>query len=299
MRRPTLRHRIEYLGYRLAMGVLRLVPEAVALRFGEGMGWLAGVVFRIRWRTARAHLLQAFPERSEAWRRRVARRCFRHLGREAVATFRLARLGAEGIRMRTEVVGLDALEEAAAKGGGVIVVTGHLGNWEVGGASVAARGLTLDVVVQRQRNPLFDADLNRNRERLGMTVIERGDAPRKVLRSLRRGRVVAILGDQNIRHGGVFVDFFGRPASTAKGVAVFALRTGSPIFLGVARTRPGFPPRYQVRLERVAYHPTGDRGVDELGLTEAHTRHLERWIRETPEQYFWQHRRWKTRPPGD
>ncbi len=97
----------------------------------------------------------------------------------------------------------------------------------------------------------------------------------------------------------VFVQFFGRPASTARGVAVFALRTGSPIFLGVARARPGFPQRYQVSLEKVEYEPTGDMAVDEVRLTEAHTRHLERWVRETPEQYFWQHRRWKTQPPGE
>lgn len=299
VRRPTFRHRIEYLLYRAAIGIFLHVPETLALRLGEGLGWMAGVVFRIRWRTVMDHLRWAFPERDDAWRRRVARGSFRHMGRESVATFRLASSGPEEIRERTSVTGLEALEAAVEEGQGAIVVTGHFGNWEVGGASLAARGIPLDVVAQRQRNPLFDRALNRTRERLAMTVIERGEAPKRVLRSLRKGRVVAIVGDQNLRHGGVFVDFFGRPASTARGVAVFALRTGTPIFLGIARREPGFPQRYRVMLERVVYHPTGDMAGDEVRLTEAHTRHLEEQVRRTPEQYFWQHRRWKTRPPEE
>lgn len=295
-RRPSLRHRIEYLGYRLAVGILRLAPERMALRFGEGMGWLAGVLLRVRWGTVTDHLRRAFPERGDAWQKRVARASFRHLGRESVATFRLGRMGLEEIRSRTEVEGLEALEAAVADGKGGIVVTGHFGNWEVGGAALSARGIPLDVVAQRQRNPLFDVDLNRNRARMNMKVIDRTEAPKRVLRSLRDGRVVAIVGDQNLRRGGIFVEFFGRPASTARGAAVFALRTGCPIFLGIARREPGFPQRYLVTLEPVAFTPTGDMEVDAIRLTEAHTRHLEGHVRRMPEQYFWQHRRWKTRP---
>lgn len=295
-RRPTLLHRIEYLAYRLAVGALSLAPERPALRFGEGMGWMVGVLFRVRWRTVRDHLRRAFPERDERWCSRLARASFRHLGRESVATFRLGRMGPDEIVDRTEMVGLEALQEAVAEGKGAIVVTGHFGNWEVGGASLSARGIPLDVVAQRQRNPLFDADLGRNRARMKMAVIDRGEAPRRVLRSLRNGRVVAIVGDQNLRRGGVFVEFFGRPASTARGAAIFALRTGSPIFLGIARREPGFPQRYRVTLEPVVFAATGDMEADVLRLTEAHTRHLERQVREAPEQYFWQHRRWKTRP---
>jgi len=299
MRRPNLRHRIEYLAYRLAVGVLRFAPERLSLLFGEGLGWVAGVCFRIRRRTVDEHLRKAFPGQDAKWRRSVAIASFRHLGRESVATFRLGGMDAAEIRERTEVVGFEALEEAASEGKGVIVVTGHFGNWEIGGASIPARGIPMDVVAQRQRNPLFDVDLNANRSRLGMTVIERREAPKRVLRALREGRVVGIVGDQNVRHGGVFVDFLGRPASTARGAALFALRTGSPIFLGIARRMPGFPQRFRVTFESVEFTPSGEMEEDVLRLTEAHTRHLERQVKETPEQYFWQHRRWKTRPPGE
>lgn len=297
MRRLTLGHRLEYLGYRLGLGVLRLLPEGLALRLGEGMGWVAGVVLGIRRRTVRVHLRQAFPDKSEAWRRQVARASFRHLGREAVATFLLERMSRKEVLERTEVPGFSGLEEAMNSGVGAVLITAHYGNWEIAGAGLAARGIPLDVVAQRQRNPLFDADLNRTRRRLGMSVIPRGEAPKEVLRSLRRGRAVAIVWDQNVRRGGIFVEFFGKKASTARGPAVFPLRTGCPVFQGVNRLVERHPPRYRLEIVPVEVLPTGDPGQDVLRLTEAYARFLEEEVTRGPEQYFWQHRRWKTQPP--
>jgi KDO2-lipid IV(A) lauroyltransferase len=268
----------------------------MALGIGGILGWMAAVIFRIRWRTVMGHLRQAFPEKDEGWRRRVARASFRHVGRESVATFRLGRMGPPEVRERTEVIGYEAMREVWAQGNGLIILTGHFGNWEMGGASVAAHGIPCDAVAQRQRNPLFDADLVANRNRLDLRIIERKRAPKEVLRALRAGRAVGIVGDQNVRRGGVFVEFFGKAASTARGTALFSLRTGSPIFLGMARSLPGSPHRYRVTFEPVEFSPTGEMEEDVLRLTEAHTRLLEERIREAPEQYFWQHRRWKTRP---
>jgi KDO2-lipid IV(A) lauroyltransferase len=205
-------------------------------------------------------------------------------------------MGSAEVRERTDVLGYEALREAWAQGHGLIILTGHFGNWEMGGASIAARGIPFDVVAQRQRNPLFDADLVANRNRLDLRVIERRAAPKEVLRALRKGRAVGIVGDQNIRRGGVFVEFFGKLASTPRGAALFSLRAGSPIFLGMARSLPGSPQRYHVTVEPVEFTPTGRMEEDVLRLTEAHTRLLEERIGEAPEQYFWQHRRWKTRP---
>jgi KDO2-lipid IV(A) lauroyltransferase len=208
----------------------------------------------------------------------------------------MGRMRVEEVQERAKVAGLEAFEAAVAEGAGAIVVTGHFGNWEFGGAFLAARGIPMDVVAQRQRNPLFDRDLSRHRLRLGMTVVERREAPKRILRSLRAGRVVGIVGDQNVRRGGAFVEFFGRKASTAKGAGVFALRARVPVFLGIVRRAPGFPQRYDCSLERVDFTPTGDMEEDVLRLTQAHTKLLEDQVRQAPEQYFWQHRRWKTRP---
>lgn len=299
MRRPSLRHYLEDLGYRAALGFLGLLPERLALRLGEGMGWVVGVVLGIRRRTVRDHLRQAFPKENEGWRRRLARASFRHLGRESLATFLLGRMSPQEILDRAEVIGLAAFQEALELGKGVILVSAHFGNWEISAATLALRGFPLDAVVQRQRNPLFDAKLNENRRRFGVTVIFRNEAPKQVLRSLRKGRIVGILADQNVRRGGVFVDFFGKKAATARGPAVFALRTGCPIFLGFARRVEGNPTRYRAELIPVEFTPSGDMEEDVPRLTETYTRDLEREILRAPEQYFWQHRRWKTRPPEE
>lgn len=296
MKRPTVRHKVEYLAYRISLGAIRVAPERVSLVFGDWVGWIAGVVLRLRRRTVDRHLRWAFPHRDAGWRRRVARASYRHLGRESVATFRLGRMGPEEIRDRTRMVGFEAVREAVAEGKGAIVVTGHFGNWEIGGASLAARGIPMDAIAQRQRNPLVDAEVNQHRRRLDMTIIYRGGAIRKMLRSLRSGRMVGIVGDQNLKKGGVFVDFFGRKASTAPGFAILALRAGAPVFNGCALREPGFPQRYVVTLERVEIATTGDFEEDVLRLTQAHTTWLEGKVRETPEQYLWAHRRWKTQP---
>ncbi|MBW3533726.1 MAG: lysophospholipid acyltransferase family protein [Gemmatimonadetes bacterium] len=297
MRSATLRHRLEYAGFRTLLLVLRALPERVALALGSGLGWLAGGALRMRRDVVDANLALAFPDRDERWRGRVAAESYRHLGREGVMAFRLGRAPARVVLERTDVDGLEALRDAVASGRGAVVVTGHLGNWEVGGAAVSVRGVAIDAVAFRQANPLFDDDLVRNRSRLGMRVVRKGDAPQAVLRALREGRVPALVADQDARRGGVFVDFMGVPAATARGPAVFALRAGADLFLGVALAREGRPRRYHVRLEPVRVERTGDVEEDVRRLTAAHTAALEAWVRRAPEQYFWQHRRWRTRPP--
>jgi KDO2-lipid IV(A) lauroyltransferase len=294
---PTLRHRLEYGAYRALAGSLSLAPETLADRAGRGLGWLVARTVPVRWGLVMSQLTRAFPERPPGWHREVGRRSYAHLGAEAIAMVRLADLGPRKVVERTRVQGFDLVERAVSVGRGVVIVTGHLGNWEIGGASVAARGLPMDVVVARQRNRLFDERLTGSRQRLGMEVIPRGQAPRRALASLRAGRVVGILGDQDARRAGVFVDFFGRPASTARGPAVLSLRAGALLVLGVAIREEGPSPRYVVHLEPVEVEPSGRLDQDVLALTQAYTRRLEEYIRRFPAQYFWLHRRWKTAPP--
>ena len=246
----------------------------------------------------------AFPERDSDWRRRVARGSYMHLAREAAMTLRLSRMAPEEIVRRTEVEGFEALRDAAEGGRGAVVISGHLGNWEIAAAAVAARGVPMDVVAHLQKNPLFYRHMVERQDRLGLTVIVKNEAFRLVPQALAAGRVVALIADQNIRRRGVFVDFFGRAAATARGPALFALRTGAPVFLGVAVRKPGYPSRYRVIIERVPLREGGSGGeratsVDVIrDLTQRHISRLEARIREAPSQYFWQHRRWKTRPEG-
>jgi KDO2-lipid IV(A) lauroyltransferase len=294
-----LRHRLEFAGFRLARGVLRIVPESVAFALGEALGWLSGVVVRLRRDVVDANLARAFPDRPAAWRDRVAVASYRHLVREAVATFRLSGAPAERIRTLAPIQGLAPFLEELEAGRGAVIVTAHLGNWELGSATLAAHGVPVDAVVHRQRNRLFDQELRETRARLGTGVILRDQAPRLVLRSLRAGRAVGLVADQNVSHSGVFVDFFGVPASTARGPAVFALRTGAPIWVGWVVASEGEGPRYRAELRRleVAYGEGGEDDVRHIAQAINHA--LEEVIRAYPEQYFWHHRRWKTRPPPE
>lgn len=279
---------------------LRLLPEPAALALGWGLGWFAGSVLRIRRRVVDRNLAIAFPHRSARWRRRVARRVLPHVVREGVTLLRMASLPAEEVVRRTQVEGFGSLKEVMEEGRGLIILTGHLGNWEIGGSSLAARGVPLDVVARRQKNPRFDRRIRESREALGMSVIYREEAPRRVLRSLRKGRAVAIVADQNVKGGGgIFVDFFGRRASTARGPAVFALRTGAPVVLGVAVRVPGWRARYRVRIHSLEVPDSGDPEEDVRTLIRRYLDALENAIRGAPEQYFWLHRRWKTRPPDE
>jgi len=295
-RLPTLKDRLEYAGYRLVQTVATLLPEVVALQGGMALGWLAGTVFRVRRRDVDANLALAFPHRTPGWRRRMASRCYRHIGREGVAMVRLSRMSPEEVRSRTEMVGFDEVEAALAEGKGIVLVTGHLGNWEVGGAAVSSRGILVDAVARPQRNPLFDRELLRTRERLGMRVIPQDQAVRRGFRSLREGRLLALVADQNVRNGGVFVEFFGSPASTARGPALFTLRAGSPLFVTAVIRQPGWRSRYRMSFRRIPVDPTGEMETDLLTLTRDHTALLQHYVERHPEQYFWPHRRWKTRP---
>ncbi|MYH50509.1 MAG: lysophospholipid acyltransferase family protein [Gammaproteobacteria bacterium] len=135
-----------------------------------------------------------------------------------------------------------------------------------------------------------------------MNVVSRNDPVHVMLRSLRKGRVVVLLADQNAHARGLPVDFFGEPASTARGAALLSLRSGAPLVLGVALHHPAAPVPHHLVLEQVSISPSGVPARDVEALTRAHVAALERWVRRYPGQYLWQHRRWSRprvsgRPP--
>jgi Kdo2-lipid IVA lauroyltransferase/acyltransferase len=296
--RSRLRHRVEHRLVLLASAALAHVPESVATAFGSSIGWLAGSALRIRRGTVEANLERAFPDRSADWRAKVAAATYRHFGREAVSLLRMQRLEPGEIRERTEVEGLELLRDPIAEGRGVIGLVGHFGNWEVAGASATTRGLPVDAVAKRQANALFDGYMEGVRAHLGMGVLYRDEAVREVLKRLKGAapKVVAIVADQNAGRSGVFVDFFGTAASTVRGPGVLALRSEAPVVFVDARRLPGSRARYHIRFSPLSYDRTGDLEEDVRRLTQAYMGRLEAAVREEPAQYFWFHKRWKTRP---
>ena len=294
----TRMHRVEYAALRGAVAMLRLVGFRTAGRVGEAIGALGARPLGIRYAVVERHLRAAFPELSAEQREQLAIASYRHLGRTTIETALLPGFSRQRIiNLFDSVDGWSLVEERLARGKGLIAVTGHLGNWELGGAYVAARGLPIDVVARHMANPLFDRYLTRTRQKLGMTVVHDEQAVRRLPRSLRDGRVVAVVMDQGaVGLASTWVPFFGRFAKTPRGPAVFALRLGTPIVFGAAIRKPSG--QYQLTFEPIDVPPTGDREADVDRIVAAYTEVLERWVRRTPEQYLWHHRRWKHQRPG-
>ncbi len=297
-RRTTLGDRAEYAAMRVAVGMLGRLPWSRAAEVAGVLGALGYAPLGIRRRVVERQIAAAFPALAPDEVRRLSRACYRHLGHVAIESALLPRLDAPRVLALVERVdGWELVERAMreAEGRGLIFVTGHLGNWELSAAYTAARGIPMDVVVRRLRNRLVDRFVNANRLRAGLTVVYAREAVRRATRSLHIGRAVGFLADQSLLNlASTYVPFFGRPAKTPRGPAVFALRWNVPMLFGVALRQPSG--RYVLSFERIEVRDTGDRERDVDRVVQAYTHMLERWVRRAPEQYLWHHRRWKRQP---
>lgn len=290
-------NKFEQLAMHGIAGALGVIPWRVAMWFGETIGGIGYRPLGIRRHVAEKQIAAAFPDLSKPGVHRIARASYRHLGRTSIETALLPSLGRDGIlRLVESVDGWEHVERAMSRRNGVIMVTGHFGNWELAGSYMAARGIPIDVIVREMANLDFDRYLNATRERAGMTVVYDREAVRRIPRSLRDGRAVAFVADQGVLGlASTFVTFFGRPAKTPRGAAVFALRFNSPVVFVVTFRKPNG--RYHVTIEPVEIAETGDRERDTDAIVQHYTEQLEAWVRKIPEQYFWQHRRWRRQPP--
>ncbi|HET9425718.1 MAG TPA: lysophospholipid acyltransferase family protein [Gemmatimonadaceae bacterium] len=292
-------HRAEYAALRAASGALRGLGVRGASGFGARIGGLGFAPLRIRRAVAEEQIAKAFPELPPSEVERIARESYRNLGRTAMETMLLSsRSKEEVVDLFAEVEGWDVVEDRLARGNGLILASGHVGNWELGGAYLAARGLPISAVARHMANPLVDRYLTRTRERLGLNVIHDEQAVRRVPRAIREGGAVAFLVDQAaVGLASTWVPFFGRLAKTPRGPAVFALRLDAPIvFAGVSRRPDG---RFRFSFEAVDVPRTGVLDTDVDAIVAAYTNVLETHVRKFPEQYLWQHRRWKHLPPPD
>ena len=282
---------------RATIGALRALSWEAACKVGETLGMLGYRPLGIRKRVVEKQIAAAFPELSHDQVRELARQSYAHLGRTFVESALFDKLGKQGVLdIADEVDGWHHVDEAMAQGKGIVFVTGHIGNWELAGAYVAARGVPVDAIARGMANPLTDEYVTRVREATGMVIVHDSEAVKRAPRSLRAGRGVAFIADQGVLGlASTFVPFFGRPAKTPRGAAVFALRFEVPVIFVVALRKPNG--RFRVVVERIEAKRTAnmDRDVDAIVAT--FTEHLEKWVRVVPAQYFWQHRRWRRQPP--
>lgn len=287
-------HRLQHRGLAALSGLLCALPAAGARGLGRGLGAFAHGALRLRRAVAEENVAAAFPELPAEARARIVAGMYRHYGEELAQFMRFPVLEPADIVRRMNVAGEEHLKEAVAAGCGVMILSAHLGSWEVMAARLATVGYPMTLLVGPQRNKPVQEMFTRFRARYGVEVMVRGADLRQVFKALKAGRVVATLGDQDAGRRGHFVDFLGRPASTALGPYRIACRAGVPLVMGFVVRRgedySGFaePPLWP--------DPARDEEEQAREWSSRYHARLAEFIRDWPEQYFWVHRRWKSRP---
>lgn len=283
---------------RLAFGLIdgvRRMPWRKSLGWGERLGDLAHAL-RVRRRVAEQNLALAFPDQSASERDAILRDHYRELGRVCVEYARLPELAERAPGEVVELRGAEHVRAALARGRGVVLLTGHVCNFELAGACVARQlSIPIDFVFKPLTNPVMEAWIAAQRRAAGVGLISTGASVRAVFAALKANRGVALLGDQDARRHGVFVPFFGRLTSTAIGPAAIALRSGAPLVVCFDRRLEDGRHRVEFQAPLAVDDASAPDAVERL--TALHTARLEARIREHPADWFWLHRRWKTPPP--
>jgi len=300
MSKSNLKINLEYLIARLLLATFRMLPLRLSVWLGSR---LAGLTYYLSGRLRRVgerNLALAFPERTDAERRRILRDSFSGWGRLFGVFSHFWRRNHEPLKQLIRPEGLDHLQAAQAEGRGMILFTGHVGAWELSSFGLSLFGHPLSFLVRRIDNPKIEALVDEARTSLGNRTIDKRSAAREMLQIMQDRGTLGILVDLNtLDREAIFVDFFGVPASTTFIVAKLALRTGAPllpVFVPWDRQEQKFVLKID---EPLQFEPTGDETEDVRLLTQAYTRVVENYVRRYPDQWLWIHRRWKTRPPGE
>jgi KDO2-lipid IV(A) lauroyltransferase len=291
---------IEYAAAWTILKVVSLAPRAFALRAGQAVGALAQVVLPHLRRRAEINLRLAFPDLDERERARIRRGAFHNLGRLLGEISQFPRLNRENISSIVVYEGLENYLDAVAEGRGVILLTGHIGAWELSVYAHSIYGHPMSFLARRVDNPLVERLAESYRARYGNRSIDKKGSVREVLKTLKSGGVVGILADLNTsREEGVFCDFFGVEACATAGVATLALRTGAVVLPGYLIWDE------KALIHRLHFEPpvetidTGNQKEDVIANTARYAKVLESIIRRHPDQWLWIHRRWRTRPEGE
>lgn len=286
-----------YLALRAAIGAMRPLPRGLALRLGTALGRFARSPLGLRRAVADGNLARAFPDLPQAARDTICRGVFEHFGRMTVESLRVAATGGREVLPLVRAGDAPAVvRDLLGRGRGLLVLTGHIGNWEVAAAFMAALGHPVTAVWKPQANPWVADYLDGLRRRLAVDAIPMTEARTGVRAALEAGKVVALVADQAPLRGSTWVPFFGQPTRTYEGPGHFAAQTGAPVvFGGMLEDGAG---GYRAFAEVLDEAPSGS--ADQLvpRIATLYRASLEAVVRTAPEQYLWTHRLWKTPPPA-
>ncbi|HKI26775.1 MAG TPA: lysophospholipid acyltransferase family protein [Candidatus Sulfotelmatobacter sp.] len=294
-----MRRKLEYAAAWPFIKILGILPRRLSRAFAVGIA-LAVYLLHVRLRrVGMRNLALAFPDKSEAERKRILRAEFTSLGRQLAEICQFPRYTLNNIEQIVVYDGLENYERAYARGKGVLFVTAHFGGWELSAFAHSLHGHWLHVVMRPMDNPYLDRLLQSYRTMHGNKTVAKDDFVRGLLGAMKAGETVGILMDTNMTPPqGVFVDFFGIPACTASGLARIALRTDAAVVPGFTIWDDALG-KYRLRFDpALELIRTGDLEADIVANTQRFTKVIEDYVRKYPEQWLWVHRRWKTRPEG-
>jgi len=295
-----MRESLEFAAAWMLVKLLGAMPRALCRAVGASVGSAAyRILGRLR-EVALTNLALAFPEKPDAEREQILCRLYRNLGWLLAEFCRMPRYTRENTRPFARYEGLDHYLAARDRGKGVLILTGHLGAWELSSYYHSLMGYPMSMVIRRLDNSRVDALVNRIRCLHGNRVLHKDDFARGLLGAMRQGETVGILMDTNMTPPqGEFVPFFGRLACTASGMARVALKTGATVLPGFMLWEES-ERKYVLHFgEPIPLASTGNDEQDVIENTARFTSVIESWIRRYPDQWLWVHRRWKTRPAGD
>jgi KDO2-lipid IV(A) lauroyltransferase len=293
-KRSGLRNALEALLARILILALEYSPRPVADWLGAGCARLLDAAIPRLRHIAERNLALAYPENDEAWRRRTIDGVFASIGRLLVAFARMPRITKSNVAEWIRYEGFEHYRRAKERGAGVLFATAHLGNWELSAYAHALLTEPMNVVVRPLDNPSIDRIVERRRALSGNILLSKRDFARSIFQALRKNEPVGILVDQNSSaENGAFVPFFGTLACANLTFAKLAARSGADVIPGFAVWSE------KERCYILRFYPavqiTGDAVEDTRRIQNA----IETAIRETPDQWLWIHRRWKTRPEGE
>jgi Kdo2-lipid IVA lauroyltransferase/acyltransferase len=292
----NLRYQLERFGFWIARVLGRIFPRSIFLRFGNAFGSLAYSVDRRHREVAIQNYQTAFPDSPREQAKANIRKSYQFFARYLFDMLTCFPAFPADRMKSVEYEGLDNVDAGYARKKGILFFGGHLGAWEMMAMAHGYKGYPLGVLARKLDNPYLESLLSHLRTSTGNFVIEKREGFRPMLRAMKEGKGVAILIDQNVvTEERIFVNFFGKLASTTPALALVKLKTDAALIPVYALPLPG--DRYRFSYGSPVEVPvSGDRKTDVRAITQACTAVIEEKIRQHPEYWLWMHRRWKTRP---
>lgn len=280
-----------YILLQIVAHILRLFPLGFGRFFAVLLGGFVFYCLPIRRKEVIERIRETFRDKTEAEIWNIARGVYIQFTMSMVELVFFPKLTSDDINGMVEIHGAELLEKLRREKKGAVFVSGHFGNWELMGAALT-KYVPVNFLIGRQHNIKADNLLNSYRIGKGIKIIPLEMALKNVLKALKSGEIVCMLSDQDAHERGVFVDFLGRPSSTPKGPAVFALKTKLPLVTGFIVRENG---NFKIYFEEIPPPPEGLSEEEAIRIyTQRYTKKLEEFVLKYPDHWFWLHRRWKT-----